>query len=380
MKIIIALTSVLGILGNAFAFDADQIKIHGFVSQGYLKSDSNNYNFAETEDGTFQFNEMGINFTSQLSDNLRMGIQLLSRDLGDYGNNDVSIDWAFGDYRFRNWLGLRAGKMKRAFGLYNRIRDIEAARTSIFLPPSLYTESGRDVQSATTGIGIYGTLPWGFDYEIQYGTTAADKDSAIVAMIAHGFGSKAENVDADENFIANIEWNTPLEGLKLGFTYSPDFSWAQTMNTGILDFSYEQFVFSAEFLYHGLACAAEYKQAESEAVFNQDIKLYAMTAENYYLMMNYRFSEWFQLGSYYSVTYPDKNDRDGEGFIKQGRPAARAWMKDFAMTARFDMSDNWIFKLEGHIMDGLSEEFVQTPDNEASEDWFLFAAKVTFSF
>ncbi len=43
---------------------------------------------------------------------LRVGVQFLSRDLGETGNNEVEVDWAYGDYRFRNWLGIRAGKMK----------------------------------------------------------------------------------------------------------------------------------------------------------------------------------------------------------------------------------------------------------------------------
>ncbi|MEZ4527840.1 MAG: hypothetical protein R2941_18145, partial [Desulfobacterales bacterium] len=115
---IVSILAVFFAAGSAFAWDMKQIQIHGFVSQGWLKSDNNNYYFADTEDGTFQFNEMGLSFASELTDDLRIGIQLLSKDLGEFGNNDVEIDWAYGDYRFRNWLGVRAGKIKLANGLY----------------------------------------------------------------------------------------------------------------------------------------------------------------------------------------------------------------------------------------------------------------------
>ncbi len=59
--------------------DDNMVDIHGFVAQGYLKSDHNNF-LADTEDGSFQFNEMGINFSTSMGENLRLGMQLFSRD------------------------------------------------------------------------------------------------------------------------------------------------------------------------------------------------------------------------------------------------------------------------------------------------------------
>ncbi len=153
---ILLFTLCFGLIPDAHAFDTDQIQIRGFISQGYLISDQNDFYFAETEDGTFQFNEFGINFSAEPTDNLRLGLQLLSRDLGKFGNSEIELDWAFGDYRFRNWMGVRVGKMKRPVGLYNQSRDIDAVRTSILLPSSLYNEAFRNPTLATTGIGLYG--------------------------------------------------------------------------------------------------------------------------------------------------------------------------------------------------------------------------------
>jgi hypothetical protein len=50
------LCNVLLVNGNAFAFSQDQIQIHGFASQGYLRSNHYDYLSAETEDGTVEFN------------------------------------------------------------------------------------------------------------------------------------------------------------------------------------------------------------------------------------------------------------------------------------------------------------------------------------
>ena len=92
--------------GHAFAGDVGDVEIHGFISQGYLWTTDNNY-LADTEKGSFEFNELGINFSTWLSADLRAGIQLFARDLGTIGNDEITIDWAYADYHWRDWLGLR---------------------------------------------------------------------------------------------------------------------------------------------------------------------------------------------------------------------------------------------------------------------------------
>ena len=57
----------------------DQIVIQGFISQGYLKSSKNNF-FSSSKDGTFEFNEMGINFSTDIDDKLHMGMQFFAND------------------------------------------------------------------------------------------------------------------------------------------------------------------------------------------------------------------------------------------------------------------------------------------------------------
>ena len=99
--------------GNAFAIETELGDVHGFLSQGYLKSDDNNY-YADTEDGTFHFREMGINLSGWITSGLRGGIQFVLTDLGDTGNNEVYVDWAYLDYHWQPWLGARAGRINSA--------------------------------------------------------------------------------------------------------------------------------------------------------------------------------------------------------------------------------------------------------------------------
>jgi len=103
-----------------------------------------------------------------------------------------------------------------------------------------------------------------------------------------------------------------------------------------------------------------------------------LDSESYYVSGSYRFNDWFTLGAYYSVLYPDKNDKDGENLAVDHR----AWEKDLAVSLRFDINEFWIVKLEGHAVDGTANVLVL--DNENSDysegNWYYGALKISFSF
>jgi hypothetical protein len=312
----------------------------------------------------------------------------MARDLGDNGNDKVTLDWAFGDYRYRNWLGFRVGKMKKAFGLYNQIRDIDAARNGVFLPLGVYPEDARIGQQSIKGVALYGAIPGGLDYQIQYGTLDSDFEELI--MDNPDILSKAV---ADDNYILHLGWNTPLDGLKVVGAYNSE-SWFQSMEVDMgmgpevweTDVGRDAWVGGLEYMIGDMTCAAEYSQAAFE-MNTKGYPPYEWTAEAYYGLLAYRFTDWLELGASYSVIYGDKDDKDGERYDPQGLPRALAWSKDLAITTRFDLSESWIVKLEGHWFNGL---YATTTDGglttledygeDPSEDGFLGAVKVTFSF
>ncbi|MCP4353827.1 MAG: hypothetical protein GY795_50920 [Desulfobacterales bacterium] len=376
-------TLCFGLFPYAHAFNMNQIQIHGFISQGYLKS--NDYDFWNTssKEGTFQFNEMGINFIAEPLDNFRLGIQLMSRDLGDAGNNKVIIDWAYGDYRFRNWLGIKAGLMKRPYGLYNQSRDIDAARTEILLPTSIYPESERAFYLGTQGIAVYGILPHGLSYEFQYGIVPLDMDEGFVKRNERMMETTAQDVHNDYVFSYSLKWETPLEGLSLGFSgFNLGDVELETPKGKMVTTQFDTYVGSIQYIYDDFSFSAEYK-IEKESSEMRGLKLLdGKELEACYAKTSYRFAEWFEIGIGYSVLYPDKNDKDGASFEEMGIPAVYGWNKDLSVSTRFDISDYWILKLEGHYMNGLvgTTNHPSEMGPDPSEDWFLFAAKTTFSF
>src|SRR3954453_13765682 len=94
------------------------LQIHAFASQGALLTSDNNYP-PHPERGSLEFTEAGINFTRSLDDRLSLGLQLFARDLGPTGSYAAMFDWLYLDYRWQDWLGLRAGRVKLPHGLYN---------------------------------------------------------------------------------------------------------------------------------------------------------------------------------------------------------------------------------------------------------------------
>jgi hypothetical protein len=378
----------------ASGYDVD---VHGFVSQGYLKTDNNNFQ-ADTNDGTFEFSEIGINFATDVSDNLRVGMQFLARDLGSLGNNEIELDWAFADYRFNQMLGLRAGKIKMVKGFYNETREYDMLRTSIFLPGSIYSEIWRDMLSSIQGVSIYGSIPMdsfgNFRYQLQMGNLKVGPETnynkAFVASLA-GVEPSLEITDTttDISYAYSGVWETPLDGLRLGASgrnirgflnvnkVAEDGLFADMLGKTVFDAGYSTFTgfeLSAEYIVDQLTLFYEY--AETKRRTDLDGNPSGKQIEQaYYAGGSYRFNDWFELGYYYSVYYPDSGSKDGDGSDTD----FTAWSKEHVVSTKFDITDNWIFKLESHIVDGWGLwSFYE--NEELEEDWMMLAAKTTFSF
>ncbi len=398
--------------GHALPAENAKIDIHGYISQGFLVSNKNNF-LADTEKGTFQFNELGINFSTELTDKLRVGIQLVARDLGDTGNDKVKIDWAFADYRWRDWLGIRVGQMKVPVGFYNQTRDLDMLRTSVLLPQAIYSENFRDNTNAIKGIGGYGNVSLNalgnMSYQVLMGTMEIDKDSITTKRSEDRGGLDVKKYDVGTMYVWAVEWETPLQGLRIGTTHEYGSVLTHTVLTEdiVISVSFPPFtitaaekgdplfidipdidlsVYSLEYTWRDLVLAFEYlrvNQTVTGRLTGSEIWTSRSHVESFYGRADYRFSDWFVLGAYYSVLYRDRNDRDGTKTPYE--PPFSAYQKDACLSLRFDLNDRWIFKLEGHLMDGVG--LANIPDNlnadgvpEFDRKWFLLAAKMTFSF
>ena len=379
--------------------EASWVDIHGFISQGNLKSDEYNYLAHDAADGSFQFNEMGINFSKQMTDKLRVGVQLFARDLGDVANDEITIDWAYGDYRWRDWLGLRVGKIKIPRGLYNETRDMDMLRTCIILPQGIYNELLRDAYIALKGVGVYGYIPidrlGSIEYQALAGTVSMDRENGAQKYIDNALGILGSllggsarlngEIDVDSYYAGSVMWNLPVEGLSIkisGFQTSAELplELAPGFTSVVHLKEMSGIIYSAEYMWEDLSLAIEYYEEKIDVLVEALMLPALLEPQSYYMMASYRLTEWMEFGAYYSVHYADKNDKDGNTLLMQGLPAHWAWQKDLALSVRFDINEYWVFKLEAHSIDGTAQVVAVDNPVRLEKDWMLFAAKVTFSF
>lgn len=393
-RVALAFSAFLAVCVNsASGIDFQDVGIHGFLSQGYLKSDANDY-LGETEDGTFQFNEAGINFSTALTGKLRLGIQIFAHDMGEIGNNEPFIDWAYADYKWKDWLGIRAGKIKKSMGFYNEIRDIDSLRTSIILPQCIYLESERDTVVATQGIGLYGDLfsnVFGdFSYQMQYGTMEVASDGGTAKRL-ESYNVGVDDFDVNYTFDAAVNWYTPLEGLRFkaslnnlemdiaGRTLYPAGPVPPNIPMSIKIEDFLMSIYSVEYSWRSLVLSSECLRLKMKRDMGFG-PVQKTDSVGYYFSISYRFNKWTEAGAYYSEYYADLDDKDGESHEAMGRPAHQAWQKDFTLSLRFDLNESWTFKVEGHAIDGTGLLLPVNGTVGTERDWFLFASKASYTF
>ena len=353
------------------------IDIHGFVSQGAIKSTHYNY-LAKSERGSLDFTEVGLNFTAQPTDNLRLGVQLFARRLGTTGNFSAKTDWFYFDYRWRDWLGLRGGRVKLPFGLYNEINDVDSARTAILLPQSIYPLSSRDFLLAQSGGEIYGYVRLGvggaLDYRLYGGAIEIDLPASTGSPV------QITNIETPYVVGGRLLWETPLEGLRVGSSMQAlqlNFDVTAMMMPASYEIPAVLWVASAEYAAHDFLLATEYGRWRSRVRSDNDILKAAtpdVTSERFYVLASYRFARWFESSTYYSLLIPNVDHPDG----------VAANQHDWAVTFRFDINDHWLVKLEEHYMHhsaGLTTALNGVKDlNTLNQDWLVFLLKTTAYF
>jgi hypothetical protein len=355
-------------------------ELHGFASQGFILTLRNDYLANGTTKGSAEYSEVGINLTKSLTDTLTMGVQFFAQDLGPAGNYNPKVDWFYIDYHFQDFLGIRVGRLKIPYGLYNEIQDVDSARVPVLLPQSVYPLQTRQILFAQTGGELYGFTRLGplgaLDYRLFGGTIFLDSRELTPPGTPFDLDFSVPYVVG-----GRVLWETPLDGLRVGGSFEQVRLDTTLFVPGIPPIIIKNrsrlWVASAEYGIQNLVLAAEYsrwpaKQRSNAPSLSGPID---RVSERAYGMVTYRVASWFQPGAYYGVYFPDIHDREG----RENR------QHDVAATVRFDVNDHWLVKLEGHYMAGtaglLNPLRVNPPDiTTAARYWGAFLAKTTAHF
>lgn len=350
------------------------VRIHGFVSQGALWTNRNNY-LAHTERGSLEFTEAALTFSKQLDPKLRVGFQLFARDLGTTGNYDAKLDWFGLDYRWRDWLGLRAGRNKIPYGLYNETLDVDAANSVILVPQGVYRTTNRDFLLAQTGIELYGYRPIGrlgaLDYRAYFGTIFLGLESSPFVQI----------IEIDVPWVTGgrLMWETPMKGMRIGGSVLAGEINGDFLQIGMpVSIATRQTLTLASFEYSDdpLTFVVEYGRGfgKGSSTTPMGMEMVKVTAEWGHALVSYRLRPWLQPSLYYSLYYPNVDVRVG----KESR------QHDAAATLRFDITPSWLLKVEAHAMRGTAQLSAELndglPPSQLRNKWYLLAAKTTVYF
>jgi hypothetical protein len=377
-----------------------RIQIHGFASEGGFVSTANNY-IGNSARGSLEFFEAGINFSTEITDRLRVGVQLFGRDEGEFKDLPPRLDWAYLDYRWKDWLGLRGGIIKMPFGLYNEFVDIDSSRVAILMPQSVYPLRDRSALNAQTGFSIYGNIPLPVVGQLEYQAWLGTLDVPNNAL-------EVENAtlnSTDTKYVTGVQlfWHPPVDGLRVGATYlraSIDFNLtfdpsvvAQLIALNYVPSTYngsllvsvrpdQAVVGSAEYIYGDWLFAAEYSRWFQHETTSLSVLLPPSDLDNerFYVLATRALPRHLSVGAYYSVFNADANDRHGSDTTKFPERFL-AFQRDLAASARYDINDHWLFKLEAHYIDGAADLDPTVLANAMpTRYWgmFLFRTTVTF--
>jgi hypothetical protein len=345
---------------TSFTVDGKTVQFHGFVSEGFAYSNDNNYLTMDTSQGSF-FTDGGVNVSSQLTDRFRVGAQIYDRDIGHLTEWHPTLDWAVADYRFKEWFGIRAGKVKTALGLFNETQDMESVHTWALLPQSVYPLDLRSRNLSHTGADIYGQIGLRCAGSLDYTFYGGKRPNDTRDGIYYGWASLGYPNTAFTGKMAgtDLRWNTPVTGLMLGGSYAAiedkynfiDIANGPVPVAGTLT-STTKWIASA---YGDYSTGRWRFNGEYRRNFDKDWQVdpdpgqtdaWWYSDKGWFVSAVYQISKRLEVGTYHSRYYFD---------VHSSPIPTTHYIRDQVVTLHYMPTRYLSVKLEAHIMDGTGD-------------------------
>ncbi|PCJ32923.1 MAG: hypothetical protein COA90_01425 [Gammaproteobacteria bacterium] len=383
----------------------DKLQIHGFASQAFILTSDNSF-YGDSEDGSTDYTELGLNFSYRVSPRIRIASQVLSRHAGEMDNGSPRIDYALADISLyssdNSRFGSYIGRVKNQVGLYNSTRDVAHTRQGIFTAQTIYFDKVRDLSLSADAIYLYAEhyFPTGnLLYQAGIGYPVTD-DNVEYVYLGRNWDGKLENNQLA--YFANIMYEhdggrwifaASHAALELDFNAAGNDSLIG-INSGQLTIDYS--VFSIQFNAEKWQVTSElalqnihYKDIGG-ALFNDSKK----KPIGFSLQADYKFTPKWQSFIRYEDFSLDRNDRNGKGAVEDAQalntqlgvnlpiiPNHTNYSRSWVIGGRWDINKNVMARMEYHTFDGTS---VLSPreNNMATtkKDWDLFAVSLSYKF
>jgi len=377
----------------------DDIQIHGFLSQGLFSTTGNNVYGKSKDSVSAGSTELGLNISYQALNNLSFAAQGLYRRAGESTGPEgtVSLDFAFIDYTFfrhsAGRFGVRAGRIKNPWGLYNETRDVAATHPTIFLPLA-YFERSRALFVSMDGGQLYSdydTNLGNFTFKFNLGlTNPADKE--LLAAIT-GNPNIQGDLTSDLSLLANLNYEIDNGKYVFAFSYA---NLALGYDGQALDpykdlnARINSFMLSAQYNGERLSLTAEYALQWNQ--FSQLPDPFAPgstfeispVSEHWYVQAGYRILDTLQATLRYDSSTQDINDRKGIAFSQNPPflPAHLMFTHDIVFGMRWDITPAWMLRAEYHRVHGSSTISAFDNPNLAQQaaDWNIYALQLAYRF
>lgn len=365
-------------------------QIQGFAAQSLIASTNNQF-FGDSKDGvSTEFTEAGLHGTWQLLNDLRLSGQVLYRHAGKSDQEGLRVDYAQADWQFYqtevSQLGLKFGKVKLPYGLYNETRDVPFTRPGILLPQSVYFDNSRSLLLAAPGVFMHGASVQTYGAtDFSLGWVRPDFNSESVEYNFLGI-DRPGKLEGKESFITRLRWDTPtdttlmLTYADLEANYAPGTS--DLLAAGSL--RYRNLLATAQQRLDTVTLTAEYSEPSVDyRGFGPHLPDAHGDLQAYYLQGEWRFHPAWELMLRHDVLYRRKNDKSGQQFqASTSLPAHTEFARDWTLGLRWDATPSLMLRAEYHHVDGTG--WLPGPDNpdyfSREQRWNMLLLQATYRF
>lgn len=368
---------------------SEDIQVHGFASQAFVYTTDNNF-FGDSEHGSFDFTELGLNTSLQLSPKFRLSGQLLSRRAGEFYNGSPWVDYALVDINLvstpQYQFGAYLGRIKNPVGLYNETRDVAHTRQAIFAPQVIYFDKVRNLIMSADGVHLHSNhfLSNG-NLRLRVGTgyPVPDKNVEYAYMGRDWSGKlKGDNLAVFGQVLYEHDggrWIYSLTGARLSMDY--DSTTGSILNSGELDIDYS--VLSAQ--YNGEKWQFTTEVAFEHVSFHDISPFFEASGTDsigFYGQLDYTINSRWQSFIRYEEFQLNKNDWDGKKTAQQtGLPAHLNYAKFWVIGGLWDIKQNLRLRTEYQFSRGSAT--LSPRENDiflTKKDWDMFSISLSYRF
>lgn len=364
--------------------------IQGFAAQGLIGSTNNRF-FGDSRDGvSTEFTEAGLHGTWQALDAVRLSGQVLYRRAGESDKGGLRVDYAQADWQFyqttTTQLGLKFGKVKLPYGLYNETRDVPFTRSGILLPQSVYVDNSRNLLLAAPGVFLHGASVQEYGAtDFQLGWVRPDFDSPSVEYSFLG-NTRPGKLEGQGTLGARLRWDLPTD-TTLMLTYAnarADYAPGSSDPLAAGKVQFRNVLFTLQQRLDTVTLTTEYGEPHFDlSGFGPALPDTHRVIQAAYLQGEWRFQPAWELMLRHDIFYRDKHDKSGHQFAAAtGLPAHSMFARDTTLGLRWDTTPNLMLRAEFHHVDGTA--WLPGPDNPVffsrEQRWNMWLLQAAYRF